>query len=166
MCPCPVKTGLPLIPNFPRLKWRIYQAIISFQTQSSYKLEPKTPFYFYTSSFYFNVKDNPTKTLYRGCLSLQSWYINPHCSLDAYLWRNLNDLILATLQTSENIVFFSLYFGIWKYRVQVCSSTIFTHIFIQKVIHIILKNGTWACMHSMFFSWKTISKHLYSAPKH
>ena len=117
--------------------------------------------------------------MYRGCLSLLSWFLSLlliRCIICKYiyryyLWRHLhvNDQISAFLQKNENvIVFFFFIFCTRKYRAQVCSSTILTNVFLPITIHIILKSGTWASLHSMFPSRKTIWKHplWYFATKH
>lgn len=54
---------------------------------------------------------------------------------------------------------FSFTFCLWKNRVQVCSYTIFTYNFIHIISNIIVKNGTWASLRSMFPNWKTIGQH-------
>lgn len=70
----------------------------------------------------------------------------------------------AILQTSQskNGPLFSSYFAFESIERR---SAIFTYVFVHINIHIILKNGTWASMHSMFPRWKTVWKHTFVAPK-
>lgn len=89
------------------------------------------------------------------------------CNWD-HLWNHYNGPIILMVpqfckQVSRKMVlFFSSYFAFESIERR---SAIFTYVFVHINIHIILKNGTWASMHSMFPRWKTVWKHPFVAPK-
>lgn len=57
--------------------------------------------------------------------------LSHYCPIALHPWRSLKGQISECLQTKENIVNFIFIFCLWRYRAQVCLSTIFTYVFVH-----------------------------------
>lgn len=116
---------------------KIIRISISIRTKDYEQLSAPTPSSFSSFLKWYRSKLNINKILYRECISL---------ILECYF------RIFANKRKYN----FSFIVCLWECLVQVGPSTNFTFILVHIIIHsIVLNNGTWASMCSMFPSLKT-----------